>query len=218
MVADEIKRLSERTSASTKEISELITSVQAESRSSVGIAAKGIKTVDRGVKLVREVNDAFDSIVKSSKISTEMSKSIQRATAEEVRVIMQITESIKKINGQIEHISRATREQNKGSGLLVDASDRIKTGSEQIKRATEEQFKTSKRIVTISEDVSKQAEHITVAINNQSKKSDEIVRTMEKIQKTTAALISSATEMDKSISSLSKDAKNLLNEIQKFKV
>lgn len=218
VVADEIKRLAERTSASTKEISELITSVQAESRSSVGIAAQGIKTVDRGVKLVREVNNALDSIVKSSKISTEMSKSIQRATAEEVNVIMQITESIKKINGQIEHISRATREQNKGSSLLVEASDRIKTGSEQIKRATEEQFKTSKQIVTISGDVSKQAEQITVAINNQNKKSDEIVRTMEKIQKTTATLISSATEMDKSISSLSRDAKNLLNEIQKFKV
>ncbi len=218
VVADEIKRLAERTSASTKEISELITAVQTETRSSVEIAAKGIKTVDRGVRLVKEVNDALNSIVKSSKVSTEMSKSIQGATAEEVSVIMQITDSIKKITGQIEHISRATQEQKKGSNLIVEAVEKVKTGSEQIKRTTEEQFKSSKQISIISDNVSKQAEQITFAINSQKQKSTEIVSTMEKIQKTTADLIASATEMDRSISSLSKDAKTLLTEIQKFKV
>jgi len=218
VVADEIKRLAERTSASTKEISELITAVQAETRSSVEIAAKGIKTVDRGVKFVRDVNDALNSIVKSSKVSTEMSKSIQRATAEEVSVIMQITDSIKKMTSQIEHISRATKEQSKGSNLIVEAAEKVKTGSEQIKRTTEEQFKSSKQISIISENVSKQAEQITFAINSQKQKSAEIVSTMEKIQKTTADLMASATETDRSISSLSKDAKTLLTEIQKFKV
>lgn len=218
VVADEIKRLAERTSASTKEISGLITAVQTETRSSVEIADKGIKTVDRGVKFVRDVNDALNSIVKSSKVSTEMSRSIQRATAEEVNVIMQITDSIKKIISQIEHISRATKEQNKGSNLIVEAAEMVKTGSEQIKRTTEEQFKSSKQISIISDNVSKQAEQITFAINSQKQKSAEIVSTMEKIQKTTADLIASATEMDRSISSLSKDAKTLLTEIQKFKV
>lgn len=218
VVADEIKRLAERTSASTKEISELITAVQTETRSSVEIAAKGIKTVDRGVKFVRDVNDALNSIVKSSKVSTEMSRSIQRATAEEVNVIMQITDSIKKMTSQIEHISRATKEQRKGSNLIVEAAEKVKTGSEQIKRTTEEQFKSSKQISIISDNVSKQAEQITFAINSQKQKSAEIVSTMEKIQKTTADLMASATEMDRSISSLSKDAKTLLTEIQKFKV
>lgn len=218
VVADEIKKLAERTSASTKEISELITAVQTETRSSVEIAAKGIKTVDRGVKFVRDVNDALNSIVKSSKVSTEMSRSIQRATAEEVNVIMQMTDSIKKMTSQIEHISRATKEQSKGSNLIVEAAEKVKTGSEQIKRTTGEQFKSSKQISIISDNVSKQAEQITFAINSQKQKSAEIVSTMEKIQKTTADLMASATEMDRSISSLSKDAKTLLNEIQKFKV
>ncbi len=218
VVADEIKRLAERTSASTREISGLITAVQTETRSSVEIAAKGIKTVDRGVKFVRDVNDALNSIVKSSKVSTEMSRSIQRATAEEVSVIMQITDSIKKMTSQIEHISRATKEQSKGGNLIVEAAEKVKTGSEQIKRTTEEQFKSSKQISIISDNVSKQAEQITFAINSQKQKSAEIVSTMEKIQKTTADLMASATEMDRSISFLSKDAKTLLTEIQKFKV
>lgn len=218
VVADEIKRLAERTSASTKEISGLITAVQTETRSSVEIADKGIKTVDRGVKFVRDVNDALNSIVKSSKVSTEMSRSIQRATAEEVNVILQITDSIKKITSQIEHISRATKEQSKGSNLIAEAVEKVKTGSEQIKRTTEEQFNSSKQISIISDNVSRQAGQITFAINSQKQKSAEIVSTTEKIQKTTADLIASATEMDRSISSLSKDAKTLLTEIQKFKV
>lgn len=218
VVADEIKRLAERTSASTGEIAELIGAVRKETRVSVDTAAKGIKTVDRGVNLVREVNSAFVSILESANISTEMSRSIQKATAEEAFVIMKITDFIKQITEQIEHISKATKEQSKGGSLIVEVVEKIKTGSEQIKKATEEQSKGSKQVKSVSENVSRQAEQITLAINSQKQKSEEIVINMEMIQKTTADLIASAAEMERNIGSLSNDAGTLLTEMQKFKV
>jgi methyl-accepting chemotaxis protein len=218
VVADEIKRLAEKTSMSTREIAELITAVQAETRSSVEITSKGIETVDRGVKLFRGVNNALNSILESSKVSTEMSRSILRATAEEVSVIMKITNSIKQMTEQIEQISGATKEQSKGSSIIVEASEKIKTGSEQLKRVTGEQYSGIKQISSVSENVSNRAKQIKVIMESQKLKSNEIIINIEKIQKTTAELSTSVREMDKGISSLNKDAKTLLTELQKFKI
>lgn len=218
VVADEIKMLAERTSASTKEIAELINTVQAETRASVDISNKGIKTVEKGVNLVKEVSNALASILESSKTSTDMSKTIKRATAEEANVIMKTIESVKQMTAQIETIARATKEQSRGSNLILEATERIKSGSEQIKRSTEEQFAGSKQMKSVSENVSDQAGHITEAINSQKQKSEKIVSNMEKIQKTTADLIASAEEMDRSINALRDNANTLLIEIQKFKV
>src|SRR4030042_2185376 len=218
VVADEIKNLADRTSASTKEIAELITGVQAETRSSVEKATSTIKTVDRGVELFKEVNSALKSILESSNVSTAMTKAIKRATSEEAIVIGHITNAIRKITQQIEQISKATKEQSKGSSMIGEATGKIKDISDHIKKATEEQFKGSDKIASVTENVSRTAEQITLAINSQKKKSNDIVNIMEKIQKTTADLVTSASEMDRSITTLSKGAKNLLTEIQKFKV
>src|SRR5207247_2827766 len=51
VVADEIKDLAERASASTKDIGELIKSVQAESRNAIDAVERGAKSVDEGGKV-----------------------------------------------------------------------------------------------------------------------------------------------------------------------
>ena len=57
VVADEIKDLAERTGASTKEIAELIRSVQDESANAVTAMEQGVRNVEEGVELGREAED-----------------------------------------------------------------------------------------------------------------------------------------------------------------
>ncbi len=218
VIAEENKKLADRTSSSTKEIAALIAAVQEEATSSVEMASKGIKTVDAGVQLVGKVKDAFSSIFESAIVSTDMSKSIQRSATEEVKVIRQITNSVKQISEQIGQISRAVKEQIRGTDFIVEGAEGVKTGSEQVKKSTEDQFQSNKQMLSFYHNVSEQTGQITSSINNQKQKSSEIVMNMEKIRKTTSDLMKSASEMDASISSLSKDARTLLAELQKFKV
>ncbi|MDP2166766.1 MAG: methyl-accepting chemotaxis protein [Thermodesulfovibrionales bacterium] len=216
VVADEIKSLAERTSVSTKEIADLITYVQAETRSSVEMAGDGIKAVEKGMKLVKEVSSALESIHGSSNVSTEMSRAIQRATTEEAKVIKHITGAVKGMTDQVEHITRATQEQSKGSRLILDAMEKIKEISQRIKVSTGEQLKASKQIAGISENTSTQAEQITKSIGSQKQKSNDIVKSIDSIQRTMNDLTDSAAEMDKSINTLKEDANKLLSELQKF--
>ena len=218
VVADEIKSLAERTSISTREIAELITSVQDETRSSVEMAARGIVTVEEGLKLVRDVNDALKGIADSSKVSTEMSKAIQRATSEESQVIRQITESIKDMSKQVENISRALQEQNRGSKFIIDATDKMKDMSRHVKDATAQQSDGSRQISGAIDNVARQAEQIAGATGSQNQRSGEIAQSMTKIQSTTGNLINSSNQMNAAIISLMEEAKNLLRELEKFTV
>ncbi len=218
VVADEIKSLASKTSLSTKEIAALIHSVQAETRASVEMAEKGTHSVEKGVKLVSEVNQALKSILQSASTSAEKAKLIQRATAEEANVIQQITIAIRGMNDQIEHISRATKEQNKGSRLIMDAVDKIKELSAQVKTATGEQSGGSRQISEAITNVSHQAEQIANATSRQKAKSKEIVSSIESIKKIAGESVSIANEMNSTVKSMSEEAKSLLAELEKFKV
>lgn len=218
VVADEVKSLAERTSLSTKEIAALITSVQEDTRSSVQMAGQGIETVERGLGLVRDVHEALSGILDSSRVSTEMSKAIQRATSEESQVIKQITDSIKGMSKQVENISRAAQEQSKGSRFIVEATEKMREISHHIKVATGEQKDGSRQISGAVENVTQQADHIAKATAKQLERSAEIVQSMDKIQNTTGKLIQASHEMSAAINSLKEEARNLLSELQKFNV
>ncbi|KAF0143570.1 MAG: methyl-accepting protein RppA [Nitrospirae bacterium] len=218
VVADEIKSLAGKTSLSTKEIASLVDSVQSETRASVEMAEKGIGSVEKGVKLVREVNVALKSILDSSHLSTEKAKIIQRATTEEAYVIKQITEAITSISEQVDHISKATKEQNKGSKLIIEAIERIKELSHHVRNATGEQSSGSKQISETIGNVSHQAEQIAGATANQRERSREIVTSIESIKKIAGESVSLVNTMNTAIKSMEEEAKTLLSELQRFKV
>lgn len=218
VVADEIKSLAEKTSLSTKEIATLIESVQAETKSSVKMAEKGIQSVDKGMKVVREVNVALKSILDSSQISTEKAMGIQRATTEETHVIKGITEAVRSMSEQIENISRATKEQSKGSRVVMEAIERIKEISQHVKNATADQSGGSKQISEMIGNVSHQAEQIAEATAKQKEKSKEIVRSIESIKKIAGESVNTSNEMNIAIRSMEENARTLLLELQRFKV
>jgi len=218
VVADEIKDLAERTASSTKEIANLITSVQEETRSSVEMTAKGIHAVEKGTLLFKDVGGVLSSIITSSHTATERAKAIQRTTQEEVNAINQIANAVKVVADQITQITLATGEQNKGSQFIIEAAEKMKNESEQVKNATLEQAKESKLITAAIETVTGQTVQIATSTNVQRQRSSEIVKAIDKIQETTDGLIESSAEMDKAIHVLKEESKKLLLEVQKFKV
>jgi methyl-accepting chemotaxis protein len=218
VVASEIKNLSEMTAASIKEIAELITAVQKDTRSSVQMAADGIQAVDAGLQLVSDVSDALKGIAQSSTVSTEMSKAIQRSTSEESQVIKQITHAISEMSQQVEHISLALQEQGKGSKSIIDQTETMKENSQHVKKAIGEQRDGSRHIVGAIQGVAQQSEQIAQATNLQKQKSAEISRSMDKIQSTTDSLGLSSKAMGDAISALNENTMQLLAELDKFKV
>ena len=63
MVADEIKDLAERAGGSTKEIAELIKTIQSESKNAINAVERGAHNVDRGVEVSNEAERDRKSVV-----------------------------------------------------------------------------------------------------------------------------------------------------------
>jgi methyl-accepting chemotaxis protein len=218
VVADEIKSLAQRTAFSTKEISGLIKAVQEDTSASVQMVAGGIKEVEKGLKLVGDVNSALGDIAENSKTSTEMSRAIQRSTSEESNVIKQIMDAVREMTAQIENISRALQEQSRGSEFIINQTEKMKGMSHIVKSAIMEQRDGSRQIAEAAEDVAKQSGQIAQATGMQKQKSMVMVQSMDSIQQTTGKLLEASNEMNAAIEALKQDSQNLLNEILKFKI
>lgn len=218
VVANEIRDLADRTTASTNEIADLIGAVQKETHTSVAITEKGLQAVEKGSLLFNNVSNALNSIIKSSGTSTEMAKLIQKATAQEAAAINQIANATQNILEQINMITHATEEQTKGSKFIVAATEKMKTVSFQINNAAKEQVSGTGQISSSIENITHQSATIAEATQNQTSRSKEISTAMDKILTSSNELISTSKSLDTEINLLKNEAKSLKEVLQKFKI
>ncbi len=130
VVADEVRKLAERTTKATKEIGEMINTIQDETTRAVDAMDEGTKKVENGVNLANEAGDALSQIVTGVEDVNDMISQIataaeeQSATAEEIaRSMENITEAsqtnvdaITDVSGAAERVSEIASELH----ILVD--------------------------------------------------------------------------------------------------
>lgn len=103
VVADEVRKLAERTGASTKQISEMIDSIQHGASGAVASMAEGVAEVQSGVELAEQAGKAIAEIKQTSvqvlNVANDISQSLkeQSATASDVA-------------SQVEHIAQMSEE------------------------------------------------------------------------------------------------------------
>lgn len=218
VVAAEIRSLAERTFLSTKEIIDVVTSVQNEASSSVKMAHSGMETVQQGIRLIARVKDALENIYDNSLTSTEMSHAIRKEATEEVLVIGRINESIAMLRSQIEEISSAIHQQNGNTGEMNILMEEIKQNTREIAVVTREQSKTSVEISQIAEDLLNQSKGINNSIDVQKQKSNAIVSSSGNIRESADQLGKSARSMEQAAETLRSKADTLSTSINTFEV
>src|SRR6187402_323099 len=139
VVADEIKDLAERAGASTKEIADLIKTIQSESKNAISAVERGAQNVDRGVEVSNEAERALKKILESSQKSTNMVRAIARATVEQAKGSKQVTDAISRIAETVQQVAAATAEQARGSELIMKSGEKMRTISQQVERSSQEQ-------------------------------------------------------------------------------
>ena len=135
VVADEIKDLAERAGASTREITDLIKTVQAESKNAIAAVERGAHNVDRGVEVSNEAERALKKILESSQKSTNMVRAIARATVEQAKGSKQVTDAIGRIAETVQQIAAATAEQARGSELIMKSAEKMRIITQHVERS-----------------------------------------------------------------------------------
>ncbi len=125
VVADEVRKLAERTTKATEEVASSIKEIQHETSRAVRQIGEGSKRVERGVELANSAGEALTRITGSSQRMTGMVQAIAAAAEEQSATAEQIARSVEQINA-------VTRESADGAGQAAKAAAMLSEQSEKL--------------------------------------------------------------------------------------
>ena len=141
VVAEEVRSLARRTSASTKEIEELVRNIQNETAAVQRSVSLGRDKVTEGVKISSRANDALATIDKSAEEASRMVAHIAAETAEQSVGIQRITEESEKNLERVRQITMATEQQQEGTNQILNNLEHMRKLAQRINSSAQEQAK-----------------------------------------------------------------------------
>ncbi len=127
VVADEVRRLAERSTQATDEVAKSISAIQEMTRDAVERVSTGADRVDQGVQLAESAGAALDTILTGSGSVTTMIRTIAAATEEQSSATELMARSV-------ETIDAVTRESSDGVSETSSAAGRLSNNATQLQQ------------------------------------------------------------------------------------
>ncbi|MBI5749178.1 MAG: methyl-accepting chemotaxis protein [Nitrospinae bacterium] len=121
VVADEVRKLAEKTSKATKEIADMIKAIQVDTKNAVSAMDEGTKEGKAGVSLASEAGAALDKIVETVKRVSDMIAQIATAAEEQSATTEEITRNI----GSIAEVSKDTMAKAEASSSVTEEMKKL---------------------------------------------------------------------------------------------
>ncbi|NDV21524.1 Cache 3/Cache 2 fusion domain-containing protein [Desulfovibrio sp. JC022] len=98
VVADEVRKLAEKTMDATKEVGEAITSIQESTRTNIRVSENAVESIVKSTDLASKSGDALDEIVRMVETSADQIEGIAAAAEEQSASSEQISRATEEIN------------------------------------------------------------------------------------------------------------------------
>jgi methyl-accepting chemotaxis protein len=123
VVADEVRKLAERSSKATMEISAIIQRVQSRSAESVAGISRAVGTVEGGVELANRAGDAIGRIADSAVVAEHAVTGITASLQEQTTTSTQIAGSVERIAHTSEENSIVARRSAESAKRLAEVAE-----------------------------------------------------------------------------------------------
>jgi methyl-accepting chemotaxis protein len=246
VVADEVRKLAERSVEATKEIGEVIRQVQHETGAAVETAKAGAAETKQGIQLADQAGLALRRIMESVTRSSQLMAAIARSTATQSKASAEVLRTVSDMNSSTEQVTTAVREQAAGSKQIRLAMENINkvmsqvaystkeqaSGGRQVRVsvesmnriasqvgiATKEQADGSRQIVDAVENMNRMTQQVSYATSEQKRGGELVVKAMENISEIARDNLGTVEEMSKATANLAQQAENLAKLISVFRV
>jgi methyl-accepting chemotaxis protein len=246
VVADEVRKLAERSVEAAKEIGEVVRQVQQETTDAVDVARAGAGEAKQGIALADKAGAALRNIIDSVSRSSELMGQIAEATGKQSQASTEVLDTVSRMNAATSQVTQAVREQAEGSKQIRAAMENIKkvmaqaaystreqaAGGRQVRLAVEninkiasqvglatrEQAEGSRQIINAVERMNDMTQQVSHATAEQKKGGELVVKAMENISEIARDNLATVQEMSKATANLAQQAENLARLVSVFKV
>ncbi len=125
VVADEVRKLAERTQEATEQVSSSIRDIQTDTKGAVEIIESGSGRIDKGVEMVDSARGSLGRIVESSQSLRSMVEEISHITDQQ-------TKGSKQISASTATIAEVTRESSAAATQAAEAAVSLSSQSERL--------------------------------------------------------------------------------------
>jgi methyl-accepting chemotaxis protein len=156
VVADEVRKLAERSAAATKEIADLIGGIQNGVAETIVAMDKGTKEVDDGYERATKAGEALSEILKRAK---EVGDQVNQITAGVVQLTSLSTEMVKisdNVSSIVEENTAATEE-------MAASAKQISRAVEEVAGVAEENSAATEQVSAAAEQISAQVQQVVAS-------------------------------------------------------
>ncbi|MHB8840586.1 MAG: methyl-accepting chemotaxis protein [Candidatus Aquicultor sp.] len=174
VVADEVRKLAERSAKATGEIAELIKGIQDETMQAVEAMEKGTHEVESGGELAANAGNAIEEMMGS---------------------IMQVISQIAKVSENADQMAAASSQVSKAIDQIAAISEENSATAEEVASSTNQLVSAVDSIAAASEEAAASAEEVSASSQEQS-------ASVEEISAQVQSLAGMSEELDKLIASV----------------
>ena len=160
VVADEVRKLAERSQRETRAIAELIREVQDRTRDAVGAMEHGSARVEQGSAKADEAGKALGAILEAVEATVGQVIQIAEAAQEMAGGARGVVEAMNGISAVVEESSAATEQMAAQAGQVTSAIESIASVSEQNSATTEEVSASAEEMTAQVEEMNAQAQDL----------------------------------------------------------
>lgn len=174
VVANEIKELAERTRTSTKEIAEIIRSVQAEVTQGMAAIESCLEAVEGGVTLANQSGTVLKKIVRSIQGAKKMVTTIARATVTQAENSQQVRSSTEQVTQKLSTLLATVNTQAEKSAHIAEVIHFLTEITQVIEQSAGTQLEQTQSIVHSIENVRKLVQRNATMAHQLAESSDEL--------------------------------------------
>ncbi len=168
VVADEVRKLAERSGKATKEIAELINNIQKGTEKAVEAMGHGTTEVEEGAKLAHDAGQALQEILETVELSLKQTQNISNAA-------QQLNDSSTAVVVAVENVAAIT-EQNLASTQEMTA------GTDSTVHAIGQIYMTTEKDAAISENISQSVQEMAASTEDVAQAADNLRKMSHELQ------------------------------------
>jgi methyl-accepting chemotaxis protein len=169
VVADEVRKLAERSLGATKEIADLIGGIQKGVSEAVKAMEDGNKEIENGYKLAADAGTSLSEILAQAE-----------TVGHQVDQISQAADGLTALSGELvkvsEEISSVVEENTAATEQMAASSDQVSKSVESVAGVAEENGAATEQVSASAQEMSAQVEQVVASAQSLSQMADELTK------------------------------------------